>query len=456
MDIHEFIVKKLGMPVVERAKGWPVTRYLRELEKSQWWSPRQLAELQNEKLRFMVKHAYETTRYYRELFDSNGLKPADIRSVEDLPKIPLLTKDMIKANYPDRLGSSSFRAKDVVECSSSGSTGEPVKYWMSLEEKGLMWGCIYRWRRWTGWDLGKKYVNFTNIAEVALKNYPLLAAIEKKLSRVLILDARLMNSTNIANYVDAIMKFDPYMLKGHPSTCYYMAKYMKEHDIKFDLKACVCNGETLYPFIREAVEERFGCGIHDDYGSEGIETAAQCRPDSKFHISSESVICEVVDEKGIPVPSGTAGRLLVTSLGKLAMPFLRYDTQDIASLSDELCSCGRGLPLLENIKGRVVDLSYSPSGKMISVYAFTPLFAVLSDQIDSWQVIHETPGQIVIKLVARGTLEKSLEDHIIAESHKYAGDDVDVRIDYVDDIPLTPSGKRRFFISKCAQATPRQ
>lgn len=450
MDIHEFIVKKLGMPAVERVKGWPVTRYLKELEESQWWSPQQLAEMQNEKLRTMVRHAYETVHYYRELFDSIGLRPDDIRTAADLPKIPILTKDVIKANYPDRMASSLFSAKDVLECNSSGSTGSPVKYWTSLEEKGLMWGCIYRWRRWAGWDFGKKYVNFTNLAEVAFKNNPFLAGMEKKLTRVLILDARLMGAKNIASYVDQIIKFDPVMLKGHPSTCYYMANYMKEQGIKFNLKSCVCNGETLYPFIREAVEEQFGCGIHDDYGSEGIETAAQCSPRSKFHITSESVICEIVDEQGNPLPAGKEGRLVVTSLGKFAMPFLRYDTQDIASKSDELCSCGRGLPLLESLKGRVVDMSYSPSGKMISVYAFTPLFAELPEVVDGWQVVHEAPDHLVIKLVPRTKLDKSTERHILTAAHKYAGDDMNIDLEYVDEIPLTPSGKRRFFISKCS------
>lgn len=450
MDINELIVSKFGMPIVERIKGWPVTRYLHELEKSQWWTPQQLVEMQNEKLRLMVRHAYDTVHYYRELFDSMGLRPDDIKSIEDLPKLPILKKDTIKANYPDRMASNLFSRKDVVVSNSSGSTGSPVRYWMSLEEKGLMWGCIYRWRRWAGWNFGKKYVNFTNLAEVAFKDQPLLACLERKLTRVLILDARLMGAKNIAGYVDAIIKFEPLMLKGHPSTCYYMANYMKERGIKFRIAVCVCNGETLYPFIREAVEEQFGCRIHDNYGSEGIETAAQCHPNSKFHISSESVICEIVDEQGSPVPSGTEGRLIVTSLGKLAMPFLRYDTQDIASKSDEVCSCGRGLPLLGSIKGRVVDMSYSPSGKMISVYAFTPLFADLPETVDSWQVVHEAPDQLVIKIVPRSQLKQSLENYILTAAHKYAGDDMNIELEYVDEIPLTPSGKRRFFISKCA------
>ena len=450
MDIYQFIVQRLGMPVVERVKGWPVRHYLAELEKSQWWSPSEIRELQNVTLRRMVRHAYDTVRYYRELFDSCKLKPDDIRTVDDLPKIPILSKETIKANYPAGMASNLFDERHVVIDASSGSTGEPVKYWTAPEEKGFSWGCLYRMRRWTGWDLGKKYCNFTVVAEVAFKRYPILAAIEKKLTRVLILQAKEMNAHTVGDFVRRIQRFDPYMLKGHPSTCYYMARYMKEHDIKFQLPACICNGETLYPFIREYVEERFGCGIHDNYGSEGIQTAGQCHPRSLYHISAEAVIPEVVDEHGNPLPAGKEGRLLVTSLGKWAMPFLRYDTQDVATLSDELCSCGRGLPLMQSVKGRIVDMSLSPSGKLISVYAFTPLFAALPEEVDSWQVVHESPSELRVKVVPRGGgLSSKTAKHIVDTAQAYVGDDVCVHLEIVDEIPMTPAGKRRFFISNC-------
>jgi len=450
MGISEFIVQKLGMPVAERVKGWPVAKYWHDLEESQWWSPEQLREMQNEKLRSIVKHAYETVHYYRETFDAQGLRPDDIRTVEDLSKIPLLSKDTIKANYPDRMASNRFSSDGVIECKSSGSTGAPVKFHTSLEEKGFMWGLLFRMWGWTGWQPGMKYVNFTICEEVAFKKYPVLRSIETSLTRVITFDPRRMDSESISRFAREVLASKPYMLRGHPSTCYHLARYMREHDMKFDLKAVICMGETLYPFIRETVEERFGCGIHDNYGCEGMSALAQCSPTSKLHVSSETVITEIVDDDGNTVPSGKEGRLVVTSLGKFAMPLLRYDTQDVATMTDELCPCGRGLPLVSGLKGRVVDMSYTPSGKLIAVYMFTPLLGALADEIDNWQVVHESPTELVINVVPRGDLNVATEQHIVNGARGYLGDEIEIRVEKVDAIPLTPSGKRRFFVSKCS------
>lgn len=456
MGLYEFTAREILMPVAERMKGWPVRKHLRSLEETQWWSPEQLRELQNEKLRAMIRHSYETVQYYRELFDAHKLTPDDIRTADDLPKIPILTKDTVKLNFPnDRMKSSAYDSKKLIVSSSSGSTGAPVSYYFSGYEKGFRWGCIYRWRRWTGWDIGKKWANLHVVPEVAFKKYPMLAAMEKKLNRLLVLPVRDMDQANVGQFVQDILDFDPYLIKSFPSVCYYMARYLKEHDMKLNVKACVCNGETLYPFIRELVEERFTPNVFDHYGSEGVETAAQCSPRGKFHISAEATITEIIDDQGNVLPPGSEGRLVVTALEKWAMPFIRYDTQDIATMAphDEVCGCGRGLPLLDSVRGRIVDVSVTPSGKLLTVYAFTYVFAALADQIDTWQVVHESPGELVLKVVARGQLKPETAKHLISTTQEYVGVDVNVRLEEVDFIPKTTGGKRRLFVTNCSTGT---
>ena len=214
------------------------------------------------------------------------------------------------------------------------------------------------------------------------------------------------------------------------------------------IHATICNGETLVPAVRELIEDRFGCGVWDTYGSEGIETASQCSPRSMHHISAEAVVTEIVDAQGNPVPLGTEGRLIVTALDKWAMPFIRYDTQDLASMTDKQCECGRGLPLLASVKGRMVDMGLSPSGKLLSVYAFTPLFAT-TPGIDAWQVVQESAGELSVKIVPAASFDAATGGVVEKSVRDYAGEDVDVKVSLVDEIPLTPSGKRRFFISKC-------
>lgn len=456
LDIYEFVMNNIGMPIAGKVKHWPVSKYLRELEESQWWSREQLEEYQNEKLRLMIRHAYDTTHYYRDLLDNQGLKPDDIKTKADLVKIPILHKDTIKANFDKgRMLSNAFDRDKLVLGMSSGSTGEPVKYYWTKDEKGLRWALIFRYRRWTGWNLGKKWTLMHMGSNIAFPGVPVLETLEKAVSRVQVLPGKELTLANVGEYVRQIQRFGPVMVKGFPSTFYYLAQYMDKNNMKLGAKACVCNGETLYPPMRDYIEKHFGCGIYDHYGSEGVETAAQCAPNSKYHASAETVITEVVDKDGNPVPPGTEGRLIVTSLAKWASPFIRYDTQDIAALSDEQCSCGRGLPLIETIKGRNVDLSITPSGKPISIYAFNKAFAK-TEGVEAWQMVHESPSELIVKMVMNKDTRKESVDSLIQYIQDYCGSDVNVHLEEVSEIPLTPAGKRRYFISKCSpyQAEP--
>jgi phenylacetate-CoA ligase len=452
LDVYEFLMNSVGLPLAGKLKHWPVSTYLRELEQSQWWSPQKIEDYQNEKLRLMVRHAYDTTQYYRELFDNHKLTPDDIKTKADLVKIPILQKNTIKADFESgRMLSNAYdHDRDgLVLGKSSGSTGEPVKYYWTRDEKGLRWALIFRYRRWTGWNLGKKWTLLHVGSNIAFPGVPVLETIEKTISRVQVLPGKELTLSNVGDYVRKIQNFQPCMIKGFPSTFYYLAQYLDKHDMKLGVPACVCNGETLYPQMREYIENHFGCGIHDHYGSEGVETAAQCTPNSKYHVSAETVITEVVDNDGNPMPTGTEGRLIVTSLAKWAFPFIRYDTQDIASLSDEKCFCGRGLPLIETIKGRNVDLSVTPLGKPLSIYAFNAPFA-RTKGIEAWQMVHETPSELVVRVVVDKHAKKDDIDDLMTYVQDYCGDDVKVRMEEVDEIPLTPAGKRRYFISKCS------
>ena len=446
--MYSTLVKKLGLPIAEKIKRWPMSNYLAQLEESQWWTPGQLQAMQEEKMRAMIRHAYDSVEYYRSVFDERGLKPDDIKTLDDLPKLPILNKDSIRANFPDRIVSNKHDVGSLILGKSSGSTGEPLRYYLTHEEKAFKWACLYRMWRWAGYDFGKKYAIITVYTPSAFKNVPVMDLLERKVMRCLTLQTRDLNSDTVAGFVEAIQDFKPVILKGNPSTCYYIARYMKEHGSRFDVGATICNAETLVPCVRDYVQDVFGCGIYDTYGLEGMEAAAQCSPTSLHHLAAEAVIAEVVDENGDPLPPGTEGRLVLTALDKWAMPFIRYDTQDVAAIAAGACSCGRGLPLISNIKGRLVDIGVTPSGKFLSVFVFSPLFRDV-EGVDAWQVVQESPQEVSVNVKPTAKLTQETLDGILREIQDYVGDDVRVAMNKVDDIPLTPSGKRRFFISKC-------
>lgn len=441
-----FLVKYVGLPVAERLKGWPVRRYLRELETSQWWVPEQIAELQNEKLRRLIRHAYGTVPYYRELLDKNSLKPDDFESVFDMPKLPVLTKDAIRSHPIEHMLSSDFDQTKLVRLSSSGSTGEPFRYYLTEDEKARKWAGLFRFWSWGGFRLGDKYAVLAARPYKAF-NSGILGNIESKFSGVLNLSAFDMYNDVAPEYARKLAAFKPLMLRGYASSLHYLAQVVRDQRIDLKLNAVCSTGETLLDFQRELIESVFRCKVYDAYGGEGMETAGQCDY-GLYHINAESVLVEIVDDDGKHCPPGIPGRVVLTDLNHYSMPFIRYDIQDMAIQSDKQCPCCRGLPALERIYGRLTDVGVTPSGKGILVHHFTALFMKYVEAATAFQVVQEKPDFFILNIVPGPKLEE-MKPTILAEMQKIVGEESRVEVRILSEIPVTAGGKRRLFISKC-------
>ncbi|MCE5324679.1 hypothetical protein LLG46_15395 [bacterium] len=448
MGTRDFVVKKIGLPVAERIKGWPVSSYLSELNKSQWWTPAQLTELQNDKLRRLVKHAYETVEFYREIFDSVSLTPSDIKCAQDLPKVPIINKALLKTNYPAKTISSEYDANELNVMASSGSTGEPFQFLMSDSEKAWKWASIARFWGWGGYELGDKYVNITRTPHRAFRN-GWLHRLEEAFSGMLAIDSFELFEGNAEKYARQILDFKPKMLRGHCSALHYLAQVLHDTEQKLQFQSVFTTGEKLYDFQREVMESVYGCRVHDHYGGESMEIACQCDHGKSYHINAENVIVEVVDAQGNPCTPGVRGELVITDLNQYSMPFIRYNIQDVGVLSSSLCSCGRGLPLLDEISGRVTDFAVTPSGKPVLMLVFTGMFLAMPVEVKAFQIVQEKIDLFNINIVP-GIDFESVRDKILHQAHDYLGDDVTVNIVIVDKIPLTAGGKRRLFVSKCS------
>jgi len=440
------LVKYLGVPVAERLKGWPVRKYLAELQQSQWWSPERLRALQDQKVRTLIRHAYETVPYYRRLFDTNGLKPEDVSTVDDLPRLPTLSKDAIRAAGLDAMLSSKFQRSELVAMSSSGSTGEPFRYYLTEDEKARKWAALFRFWSWAGFRLCDRY------AVLAARPYRaftsgVLAWLEARFSGALNLSAFQMYEEEAVRYAERLAKFKPLMLRGYASSLYYLAQVVKERWLQLRLNAVCSTGETLFRFQRELIETVFHCKVFDAYGGEGMETAGQC-DQGTYHINAEGVVVEVVDDRGRRCSPGVPGRVVLTDLNHYSMPFIRYDIQDLATYTDRACPCGRALPALGRIYGRLTDVGVTPSGKAILVHHFTALFMKHVDAVEAFQVVQEQPSLFVVKLVP-GARFAELRDTVLAELQQIVGSDCKVEIVILDKIPLGTGAKRRLFVSRC-------
>ena len=139
--MYNSIARHIMAPVLDFSRGTKTMKCLKELEKSQWWSRDSILELQNQRLRQLVKHAYDNVPYYRRIFDERAIKPDDIESSEDLVKLPVLTKRLIRSNF-DSLQAKGFPSKEIIPNSTAGSTGEPL--WLHSTKDDLR--KIHEWK----------------------------------------------------------------------------------------------------------------------------------------------------------------------------------------------------------------------------------------------------------------------------------------------------------------------
>lgn len=420
------------------------------LASSERWSRQELVAYQDERLRAVVRHAYDTVPYYRTRFDQRRLKPDDIRSQQDLHKLPLLTKDDIRANF-EALRSTALPPKQMRCGHTSGTTGTPLTVAYDRDAVWMTYAVFDRHYRWAGLHMGRDgdriAVARGNVIVPLEQRKPPYWRYNRRQNQMLLSSFHL-SKANLPAYFDALTAFKPAVLDGYPSTLYILAKYLIGRGQMFPLRAAVTSSETLFDFQRAAIEQAFQCRIFDYFAlAERVVFSGECDRHEGHHISMEYGIAEVVDDGAQPVGAGTEGRLAGTSLHNLAMPLLRYATNDRTTLTAHQCSCGRELELMGDVTTKAEDVLTLSDGRLISPSVLTHPFKPL-DCIEGSQIVQKAPDHVVIRLVAGADYEPSLGAHLIKEFKERLGDDVRVEVQLVDRLEYGRNGKFKWVISK--------
>lgn len=435
------IIKKLQQKIpFPYAYGLRFAKYYKWLMKTQWLPTEELEELQNERLRIIIKHAYENVPYYRRIFDEHCLKPEDIQTKEDLKLLPILTKDGVRKNFNELIAKNVNKYKPHIS-KSGGTTGKPLKFYRDIISSSIHSAAVWRYRNWGGFKHGDKWI---------IMRYETFTDSKQKVpytvkANTLYLSSFHLKYENIENYLSIIRKFNPKAIWAFPSTLYIMVKYIKNQEITFisNLKAIFTSSETLFEDYRKIIEEAFGCKIYDWYGSnEGVISAAEC-PEGNYHITEEGII-EIVDFKNNICSAGKKGKVIGTTLWNFAMPLIRYELGDIAKFSNKQCDCGRKLPLLDSTEGRIDDIIITKDGKLIGRLdgAFH-----YSSGIRESQIIQDEIGKIIVKIVKDNNFSDRDIQILDDELRKRLENNIDINYEFVDEIPRTKRGKYRFVIS---------
>jgi len=438
--MYSSVFRTLVFPALEWYSGTTIQPHLAALNKSQWWSKDQIAELQNKKIRMLIRHAYDNVPYYHRIFSQRGITPESIKTKDDLKKIPVLTKDDIRKNLPDLIA-RNIRPSDRIESHSSGSTGEPLKYYIDKRSYSAGWAQTFRCWSWAGFQLGDPYV------KISLN--PRTSMVKKIQDRVLqtkYVFAMGITDTTIAQEIEKIREFNPKIIRNYASHMYTMAKLMEKNDIRYQGATVATTGSMLFPPYRTVIEQQFNCRVFDAYGGESTAVSFECEEHNGYHISDEDVIVEFLKEGERVVP-GERGRIVFTNLENFAMPVIRYDIKDIGTYTDESCPCGRGLSLMSSVEGRDSDIIMTPSGDFIVVEYFVILFEYMTG-VDQFQVIQDTLDHLTVKIIKNQQFTDDELHHIRNEIQKRAGPDVRLTIEFVQDIPVYGrEGKRRLVLS---------
>ncbi|MEJ5359830.1 MAG: hypothetical protein WHT06_14305 [Desulfobacterales bacterium] len=446
MGLYPPICRNIIAPLWAAREKSPYLRVARELKRTEFKPADEVREIQLQKLRRIIQHAWANTKYYRETWHASGFNPEDLKSIEDLASLPILTKDDIRANK-ERMVAENIPKEKLLPKKTSGSTGVSLEFF--VDDESLQWkrGCTLYFDEWSGWRLGDKIAAIwgnpthrTNWRAV-LRNV--------LLERYDFLDTLKMGEKEMLAFYQRQLRRKPKLLFGHAHSIYLFSNFLKKRGLKpFRPKGIISTCMVLHDFERRVIEETFGCKVFNRYGCEEVSLiACECEAHEGLHLNLNTLVVEFIKD-GRPAKPGKPGAIVVTDLTNYGMPFIRYKVGDVGIPSGRNCSCGRNLPLMESLEGRVADYVITPEGNLISGISLTENFAVKLPEIKQLQIIQEKSDFLIFKVVKGEGFAADSEQKIRALALERFGPKMHYACEYVDAIPQEANGKYRFCISK--------
>lgn len=446
-SLYTKLTSQFLFPLHEKLKKHNTVPLFNRLEQTQWLSTEHISAIQSEKLQGFIHQIVADVPYFRTLFKELSLTADDIKSVQDLEKLPLLSKDVIRDNFNFFISSN---AGPLQRYNTGGSSGQPLVFMIGKDRTSHDVAAKWRATRWWNVDIGDKEIVAWG-SPVELTKQDKIKVWRDKLFRSTLIPAFDLTGSKLLTFIQQIKDIKPTMLFGYPSVFHLIAQSAEKHQIDLTglgIKVVFVTSERLYPYQRELIEKVFKAPVANGYGGRDAGFIAHQCPAGGMHISAEDIIVEIVDHEGKPVPNGVQGEIVITHLATRDFPFVRYRTGDIAALSNENCSCGRGLPLLEQLEGRSTDFVVASNGTIMHGLA---LIYILRDipLIDGFKIIQHSLQHTQIQLVtANNKLEQQTEQLIVRQLQQRLGPDVEIELQYVPEIAPEKSGKYRYVISK--------
>jgi phenylacetate-CoA ligase len=403
----------------------------------------EIVAFQNKRLRSLVAHAYENVPYYRKLFDRNGLKPQDIKTVDDLSAIPITSKKDLQSVPPREVVARGVDPEHLIVHATSGSSGEPSIIRRTWLEERLLGAFRVRAMHYLGLRMRDKTAIIVLTRPTQPRDNQL--ALQTLQALGLYRNVRIDCRSSPQEIVSALQDYLPSCLCGFPNVLSRCAQMLADNnDISVRPRFVVTRSEVLTPLMQHQIVEGFRAPVFEGYGSHEFNLIAwECKQTGELHTCDDSMIVEVL-RNGVSAKEGERGEVVGTGLHSFAMPFIRFRLGDVVTKGSETCSCGHPYSTIRKVQGRMIDYFPLPGGRLIHPYEIVAL--LLDDVVPvirQYQLVQERADRIILRAVPSNTFSAQRLTSIEKSVKTLLGPDVEFRVALVPDIDPETSGKFR-------------
>jgi phenylacetate-CoA ligase len=442
MSLHKWLIGRTARDI-----------YL-DLKASEWLPADALERLQLEKLQRLLQHAYVHVPYYRDAMRAARLYPHDTISLENIRRLPLLSKDDVRRNLYFGLFADNHRKSEMLKISTSGSTGEPFVTYADRHQLEVRFATTLRGLEWTGWRFGDRQARLWHQTVGLTRLQTIRERIDAVFLRRLFIPAFEIDEHNITRFIGAIRKHRPVLIDGYAESLNFLATYVRSGgEPAFSPKAIMSSAQALPDNVREIIEKGFDTKVYDKYGAREFSGIAyQCGHSSDHHVMDESYIVELLVD-GRPAHPGEIGEIVITDLNNFSVPLIRYRIGDLAVAVDKTvpCPCGRQLSRIGRIEGRTQAIVHCANGTWLPGAFFLHFFKDYEHAVRFFQVWQERPGEFVLKIVKNRRFTIAEFERIMSELRRFVGEETKIDVEFCQAIPLLQTGKRSPVVSTVRQ-----
>lgn len=436
---NEWLRLRVVLPIAEKIKGANSTYWLKQIEKMSKWTPEQVQTWQADRLHELMEHVYNHTIYYRRIMDERGLNPDDIRSAEDLKKLPIITKQIAREHFneivPDNISSLHYR-----EGKTGGTTGEPMFYYCDENTWGYVTATkVYHWRKY-GYEYGEPFAAMGS-ASLFAKKPSLVRRIYDRLRNEIPMNTVNLTDELCEKYIQIIRERRIRYIYGYAASIYIFTQYVASHGINLQqIKGVFTTSEMLTDENRALITKTYDCLVMDCYGARDAGLNAYERAYHEYEVGY-NVLVETTNEF-----KPNTGTLLTTNLLNYTFPLIRYQFGDEAELAPRNESKGYNGQLLNRVLGRTSDVMRLENGHNMTATGFSMIMKAFD--VKAFSFNKTGVNEVTLAIVRdKEKYTEAQEKEIRKTIYLYIGEDAKLNIEYIDHFEPLKNGKRRYFMN---------